>query len=134
MRLRPTFLSLVALTAVAGACANQSEGEVCDPNAGNDDCQAPLTCMPIPARPGTQPSFGYSRCCPPMGTPATTNVCSTFNTGFGGANPPPDASPGDATPDASAEAAVVEASTESGPDAGADGSDAVADAPREAAE
>jgi hypothetical protein len=142
MRLRSTFLFLVALTASAGACAGQSEGEVCDPDAGSDDCQAPLVCTPIPARPGTTPSFGYSRCCPPMGTPAKTNVCLPFNAGAQNANlpvPTSDASPGDAAPEGSSDAPAGETSAEGGPDANPDGSsdamgEAAADTALEAAE
>jgi hypothetical protein len=57
-------VSLFAVSAIAGACMQQGEGEVCDPragNAGSADCQNGYVCtQPSLLAPGT---MGY-RCCP----------------------------------------------------------------------
>jgi len=69
----PLAACLVAALSV-GACSNEGEGEICDPNAsnaGNDDCQSGLTCQQSPL-PGV---LGY-RCCPTDLTQATVSVCS----------------------------------------------------------
>jgi hypothetical protein len=56
--------SLFVVSALAGACMQQGEGDVCDPRAGNGgsaDCQDGYVCtQPNVLAPGT---VGY-RCCP----------------------------------------------------------------------
>ncbi len=72
-RLALVFSSL-AVALCFGACSNQGEGEICDPNAGNggnDDCQTGLMCTQIQ---GVDKGF---RCCPgDRLNQATTAVCS----------------------------------------------------------
>jgi hypothetical protein len=116
------FAALLAL-ALAYACSNQGEGEVCNQNAsnaGDSDCQNGLTCQSRPA------GNGAYRCCPPNLTQATTQVCSVTNTGITASPAPPDGGVEDA------ETTSVDAPTESSMDAAADSSNAgPADAPPE---
>jgi hypothetical protein len=116
------FAALLAL-ALAYACSNQGEGEVCNQNAGNagnDDCQNGLTCQSRPA------GNGAYRCCPPNLTQATTQVCSVTNPGVTASPAPPEGGLEDA------ETTSVDAPTESSTDATAHSSDAgPADAPPE---
>jgi len=104
----------VVATAVAGGCAGQGEGQLCNPragNSGNDDCQSGLTCQSRPAI----VMAPYGICCEPNGQ-STTSACS-LNGSSGNANPaPPDSS----APDAPFEGAALGA---------VDGSDALSPSP-----
>jgi hypothetical protein len=132
MRLRPTFLFIVALTVAAGApaCSSQGEGDVCDQNAGNmgtDDCQSGLVCMAV--------SNLGTRCCPPPPAQATTGICASHiptvnpNAETG---PPSDAAVGDVTVEGAPDAPNTEAAPEGGPDSGVDApGEAAADAPQD---
>jgi hypothetical protein len=54
-------------------CAKQSEGDRCDQNSGNLDCDTGLIC-----RSGDQLGLsgrGVALCCPPDGVPPTVNAC-----------------------------------------------------------
>lgn len=132
-RTRPSFAllasgSLVALVALAlaavGACSDQGEGGVCDPNS--DDCASGLQCQTLPGSP-------VNRCCPiPPATP-TTQICAPDHPGVADANVPPQdsgssssssssSSGGDAEGGSSAPDAVSEAASETSADAPAESS------------
>ena len=137
------FTGVAALVASI-ACSNQGEGDYCDPQNGNNDCQNGLTCETAPGLAGgavTTPS----RCCPTPPAPATKAVCmgSVVDAGtpneVGDAQVPPASDAGaDAAADAntsdgsSPDATVSEAGSEE-PDAeagaapAADASDGASD-------
>ena len=128
------FAALVAF-ALACACSNQGEGEICDPNAGNagdDDCQGGLTCQSLGAG-----VIGF-RCCPPDLFQAKTQVCNVSHPGVNQSPAPPEAgladedgasvdamfaatvdsrvdSPQEALPDAPAEAGIDATDARSAP-------------------
>jgi hypothetical protein len=107
------------LSALAfGACSNESEGEPCDPragNSGNDDCQSPLVCTT-----GLTNANG-ARCCPQDRANAKTPECALSSATFDGESPqPPDASLGGETssPEASESEAASDGPVESAIEAG----------------
>jgi hypothetical protein len=130
-RTRPSFAllasgSLVAFVALAwvGACSNQGEGGVCDPNS--DDCGSGLTCQTITGSP-------VNRCCPVDRTTSTTQICQESTSGLNDANAAPQdsgasssssssSSGGDAEAGSSAPDALSEATTETSADAPAESS------------
>jgi hypothetical protein len=131
MRIRSSYL-VVPLLGLAvsfgtlGACSNQGEGQVCDPNAdnsGNSDCQDGLVCTSI----GSQ-----HRCCPSdRSQSAPGNICLPSLTGVA-ANPAPvDGGSAEAGPVSTAGFDAAEASSEahSALDAPAEASSDVAMAP-----
>lgn len=64
-----SFLTVgLALAALLGACARQGQGEPCD-TQGND-CQSPLTCLPIPG------STNLGTCC------MANSRCGSSQNGF----------------------------------------------------
>lgn len=81
MRL-PSLLPLLC-AALLAACSKQGEGERCDLNSGNLDCDTGLVC-----RSADQLSItggrGVALCCPPDDVPPTVNACRA------GAELPPD--------------------------------------------
>jgi len=92
--MRPRSASVLVLgfalltIAAAEACNNQGQGDVCDVNAGNagtDDCQTGLTCVPAPGAVGTPNPY---RCCPTTDPTAAVCMVSTV-TGDASAAPPP---------------------------------------------
>jgi hypothetical protein len=98
------LFSLFSFATAAVACSNQGEGEFCDANNGNNDCQDGLECAPAP---GVTGGANRDRCCPmPPATP-TTAACS-LNT-----------------------STVIEASTEV-PEGGSEPETGAADAPADA--
>ena len=102
-----------AFIAVASACSNQGEGEVCEFLNGNDDCKTDegLICYPQAQLRNTN----SDRCCPVDRSKATHPVCKTSVETGGDAMPTPDTGPpptGDS----------------GGPDADAGGEDAPSDA------
>jgi hypothetical protein len=125
MRFRFAFLVLpFAALLTFGACNANSEGQPCDPNAGNhgnDDCQAPLVCTPA-----------IFRCCPVDRTQSTTPECAQSSSTSDASSAPPDstglgdAPSFDATGDGSSKEGSAEASGEAGAtgDAGDGGGDA----------
>jgi hypothetical protein len=97
------LLSVLALASLAG-CSNETEGQPCDPaagNGGNDDCASPLICTKVSAG---------NRCCPQDRSQATTVECSESAGGFDANPSPADVTGTDVT-------GTEEASVESGPDA-----------------
>ncbi len=71
------LLALVASMTAAIACSNQGEGEYCDTNNGNNDCQDGLACVPAPGVTGT---VNRDRCCPVLPAQPTTAACSLSTT------------------------------------------------------
>jgi hypothetical protein len=118
--------AVVCLMFAAAACSNQSEGDRCEFDNGNDDCQDGLICIPATPRQGApytvNPQYANSdRCCPPDQHQATHPACLP-NTGTGGGD---SAAPETGPP------------AEGGPDTGVgDASDAAdaADAPNDVAD
>ena len=71
------FAFVTSLTASL-ACSNQGEGEFCDSNNGNNDCQGGLECVPAPGLSGTLTN--RDRCCPILPAQPTTSACSLNTT------------------------------------------------------
>jgi hypothetical protein len=71
------LLALVASMTAAVACSNQGEGDFCDSNNGNNDCQDGLECVPAP---GVTGSVNRDRCCPVLPAQPTTAACSLSTT------------------------------------------------------
>jgi hypothetical protein len=116
--------AFVAALIAAAACSDQGEGEFCDPNNGNNDCQSGLECVPAP---GLSPTLtNRDRCCPILPALPTTTACAlNTNTVIDASTEVPDAPIGPG-PDAEAGSA-----SEAGPaEAAADGPSA--DAPSDA--
>jgi hypothetical protein len=120
----PAFLAVV----MASACSNQGEGDFCDPNNGNNDCNDGLECVPAPGLSGG--IVNRNRCCPIAPAQPTTSACS-LNTSTvieAGTEVPdafalgvPDAEAGAAVEAGSPDATVAaDAGTTPLPDAGAD--------------
>lgn len=65
--------------ALVAACSNQSIGQRCDVNNGNDDCENGLICM-------THDTLGSDSdlCCPPTGTDPSHPECTPKSSGGGG--------------------------------------------------
>ena len=145
-----SFLALAAIVAVAGAaafipaCSDSGEGGRCDKlddNAGNDDCQAGLSCVAGQSLPGHPPG---DICCPTDLT-YTDPICARVG-GIDAGPQPVDASPsgadsGDANvvsdtgTDTGSDTGVdsgtdtgVDTGTDAGTDSGDAGSDAASDA------
>ncbi len=108
--------SLLGVFAALAACSNQGEGDRCQAENGNDDCQDGLMCLAATQKPFgsgsglVNPPFNNSdRCCPPNRNTATHPACVVLSpsvAGEGGAppdatGPVPDATP-DTTPDTAA--------------------------------
>jgi hypothetical protein len=123
MRLRSLLLVVCVLLAL-GACSNQSEGDVCDPQNGDNDCQDGLSCKSAPGLPNNQ-----FRCCPSDSSQAaTTAACSAPSPSVdaspappegGGSTDAPSSMPGEAGPDAvgATDASKADAASESAADA-----------------
>lgn len=111
------------------ACSNQGEGDRCQAENGNEDCQTGLVCLPATVKPvdngGTglvNPPYNNSdRCCPPDRAKANHPACVPLNTSATGDGAPP---PGDTGP--KPDVSVDSAAETSTPDADAAG-DADAD-------
>jgi hypothetical protein len=52
-------------------CADQGEGERCDPLSGNEDCASGLVCTEIE----TASEDPFARCCPPEGHKISDDRC-----------------------------------------------------------
>ena len=76
----PALLSFAFAASVAAslACSNQGEGEFCNPNNGNNDCQGGLTCVPAPGLSDTLTN--RDRCCPVLPAQPTTSACALNTT------------------------------------------------------
>lgn len=127
-RLRLLYAALFsAISAIAGACMQQGEGDVCSPYAGNggsSDCQDGYVCTePSLLAPGT---MGY-RCCP-GDLSLGTGVCAlgTSMIPENPANPTLDAQ-ADAADAGDAEGSDAEAAANDGssPDASPEGGETV---------
>jgi len=68
-RLGFSLVATLALAAFAGACSNQGEGERCDKDNGNLDCQSGLICRRIGAA-------KYDLCCPTADQTPSVPACS----------------------------------------------------------
>lgn len=80
-------LSFVVVCGVfVGACSNQAEGDRCDSQNGNDDCEDGLVCTP-----------GKNICCPVPPNAPTTPGCQAPTSPGGEAGIPAEASTSDAT-------------------------------------
>lgn len=90
-RLAPLLSLLLAAALVAVvACSNESEGQPCSPDNGNNDCQDGLACVQPPNHEAT--NAPYVCCPPPGGASPTTSEC-TVNGSVEAGNPaPPDGS------------------------------------------
>jgi hypothetical protein len=83
------FLPLLFLSGFA-ACNGQSEGDVCDPLNGNNDCQNGYECTTIDLPPGIA---GHgARCCPGYRPLATTYACGGNQGGPGASTAAPSSS------------------------------------------
>jgi hypothetical protein len=116
----------IVMTSILGgfvtltACSSQVEGDRCQAENGNDDCEDGLVCLAASQKPfnggtGTvNPPFNNSdRCCPFLREQATHPACVPLNptiTGDGAVPPPPDTGPTpDATPDSPADTSTPDA-------------------------
>lgn len=101
------------------ACSNYGEGERCQFDNGNEDCENGLQCLPSAQ---VNQGFGGDRCCPPDRSRATHPACMIQQAPVGGdSGPPPDTGPvADVSVDSPSEASV-EASTDAPSDADDDG-------------
>jgi hypothetical protein len=114
--------AVVCMMFAAAACSNQAEGERCEFDNGNDDCQDGLICIPASPRQGApytvNPQYATSdRCCPPDFHQSTHPACIPATAG-------------------GADSAAPEAGPESGLDTGVDAPDAsdASDAPSDVAD
>jgi hypothetical protein len=69
----PAFLSLVAL-ALSTSCADQAEGDRCDPRNGNDDCEGSLRCVRLSEFDSSEADQNVGICCPDSSQ--ASDVCS----------------------------------------------------------
>jgi hypothetical protein len=92
----PVFATVLAL-----ACSNQSEGQPCDPNNGNNDCNSNLICRTPPNPNATN---APDVCCPQDLSQATTSECTAANNLQDASPAPPDGQTAEAASDAPVEA------------------------------
>ena len=94
---RPLFVVATVCALFAG-CSDQGEGERCDPNNGNLDCQSGLNCIKasdLAVSKGSADKWGL--CCPANPQAATIDACFRKSTILGdgavgdSATPPSDA-------------------------------------------
>jgi len=123
---RALVLSLLGGLGALAACSNQAEGERCQAENGNTDCQSGLVCLAAGQKPFNggigvvnDPYRDSDRCCPYDRSTARHPACvlnQTTITGEGGP-PPPDTGP---APDATSrpETSTVDAAADA-----ADGAD-----------
>jgi hypothetical protein len=95
---------------VVTACSNYGEGERCDVNNNNDDCQNPLQCTPKAQI--NAPFNSSDRCCPVDRATATHPACTQLQATIDAAAPPETGPGTDATVDAPVETSTVEAGTD----------------------
>jgi hypothetical protein len=113
LRFVPFVFWASAALALFAACNGQSEGDICDPRNGNNDCQNGYAC--------TAPMAPYmgNRCCPGDLSLATAPACKVGVAAIDASTAAPgagadDAASVDAAPDAAAgdSAAVVDAASD----------------------
>jgi hypothetical protein len=125
---RPLVAVIVSTVLVAGwitlgACSNNKEGERCEVNNNNDDCEDGLIC--IPKAQAAKDYQNADRCCPPPGIVPTHPACkeNTAVAGEGGpgtdSGPTPDAGR-DGTADTGTDATDGSTATDGSADADAD--------------
>jgi len=107
-------LTIVGASAIfMGACSNQSQGDRCDTQNGNDDCQDGLVCV-----------SGKNVCCPQDPAMATVIECQAPSTAGGEAGIPIEASPGDSsTADVTSSDAETDSATSDATDDASDAND-----------
>jgi hypothetical protein len=82
MRASKSLVRAVALAAAvlaAASCSNQGQGDRCDVNNGDSDCESGLVCTPLSVLPGlNETTLNAAICCPPPGTntSSTIDACS----------------------------------------------------------
>lgn len=89
---RKRTAAIVTVALVSGwlalsACSNNGEGERCEIDNNNDDCENGLVCLA--ARELPQGFNGGDRCCPPDRTQATHAACRAPQASVGGDSAPP---------------------------------------------
>jgi len=109
MRASKSLLRVLALAAAvlaAASCSNQGQGDRCDVNNGDSDCESGLVCTPLSVLPGlNDTSSNAAICCPPPGTntSSTIDACSRSSrtvTTDSGTSSPTDAAADGSTKDA----------------------------------
>ncbi|HSO35577.1 MAG TPA: hypothetical protein VLT33_23775 [Labilithrix sp.] len=115
--------SLLGGVVTLAACSNQAEGERCQAENGNDDCQSGLVCLAATQKTfnGGQglvnaPYNNSDRCCPYERSTASHPACVLLQTTItgDGAAPPADTGP---TPDATTDSSQADTSTVDAADA-----------------
>lgn len=116
LRARPVLAGIVgvaiaSLLVALGACSNNGEGDRCNFDNGDDDCQEGLVCLPASNQGGrgaglgtVNPPYNNSdRCCQPDRTRASHPACTLPSSPIAtDSGPPPDTGP--TTPDATVDA------------------------------
>jgi hypothetical protein len=102
---------------VLTACSNNAEGERCQVNNNDDDCENGLICLP--ASQVNQSYNGSDRCCPIDRSTATHPACTLLQNPVAGDSAPP-ADTGPVTPDTGTSDTGA---TDTGVDTGVDASD-----------
>jgi hypothetical protein len=128
LRLLATLALLGLGVAVLGqaGCSNQSEGQRCSVENGNDDCQDGLICKSKDLLNGAQDSL----CCPADSKAAVAPACRPPSQTTTPPAPTGDASTSDASTDSSTDASVDGSTSDATSDSSTDSStDASSDAP-----
>lgn len=99
-------LALAAAVLAAASCSSQGQGDRCDVNNGDSDCESGLVCTPLSVLPGlNETTLNAAICCPPPGTntSSTIDACSRSSRAVtdSGTSSTPDAAADAATKDAS---------------------------------
>jgi hypothetical protein len=83
-RALPVLLALAVVTGLCGAasCADQGEGERCDPDSASDDCESGLVCTRTTNLVAVRAPLGSGLCCPPEGQAASVDACSRASSAF----------------------------------------------------
>lgn len=74
MLLHPIVRAALCATLVC-ACSEQGEGERCDLNSGNLDCETGLVCRGQDMLSIEGEGRGAALCCPPEGVPPSVDAC-----------------------------------------------------------
>ena len=98
MRARRRKIAAVVTSLVVGgwlvltACSNMAEGDRCQTENNNDDCQDGLICL---SKANVNQGYNNSdRCCPPNRSTATHPACTQLQNPIAGDSaPPPDTGP-----------------------------------------
>ncbi|CAN5326195.1 hypothetical protein BH09MYX1_BH09MYX1_41400 [soil metagenome] len=134
-RLLLAFVSVGALAAVVVSCTGQSEGQRCQVQNNDDDCQSGLICTAAAqiTIPGTGKASNADICCPLDRSQATEDICKVS-----AISPGSDAGLTDSstvldtgTPDAASDGQATDAGSDGATDGG---SDASSDAPNDSAD